>query len=332
MEKLLQWFTKYQRFIQMAIGVFSIGLVIWIVYINRDELRLLLNFQLWHLATMIFVYILQFFVSALSLWLIISRLGGKSVSTIDWIKIMLVSRMANYLMPKSGGIYKAFVLKKNYKIHYTKFIHIYAFFSWLTILINLGLVALLILISMPDLEINNYLVFPIVAGLFLSIMFGPLLVNRVFNFYHPRSIFLSNLTEKIHEIFITMLNHGRDMNFMSKLIGTQILKFGLYVLLFKLLFAGLGVGIDSNYAKMALFIAVEQMNVIFYITPGNIGITELLYGAISSAIGVGVAEGVIAAALLRAIGYLVIFPFGIAFGGLKVYRSIKLQIGLEENA
>jgi len=324
--KILLWLIKHQRFIQLAIALITTGLAFGIIFINRDELARLLDFKLWNLTAVILVYILQFFVSALSSWLIINRLSGKSLEIINLIKIITVSRMANYLVPKSGGVYKAYVLKNEYKINYTKFIHIYAFFSWLTILINIGLVVLLILISMPDLQIGNYPVFILAAGLFLAILFAPLLVIRVFDFISPRDAFLSNISNKVQEIFITMLNQGRDFYFMVKLLGTLLLKFGLYVLLFKLLFAGMGAGIDISYAQIALFIAVEQINVVIFITPGNVGIMELLYGAIGGGIGIGVPEGVVASAVLRAIGYIVIFPFGIAFGGLKIYSSIKNKV------
>ena len=309
----------------------AIGIAFWFLFENRGDLIRLLDFQFWNLVIIILLYILQFFVTVISLWLIISRISGKSVAIINWIKIMFLSRMANLMVPRSGGLYKAYVLKSEYGINYTRFVHIYAFFSWLTILINLGLVVMLILIYMPDLQIGNYPVFYIMTVLFIGIMLGPLIANYFFSLISPKNDFLLSISEKVHEIFITMLNHGCDFSFMSKLIGTLLVKFGLYVLLFKNLFAGMGEGIDISYAHMALFIALEQINVIIYITPGNIGIMEILYGSISGAIGIGVTEGIVASALLRAIGYIVIFPFGIAFGWFKVYRLIKFQSQLENN-
>jgi len=327
-KKRLLGFIKNHHPVQILIAVFTVGLVFWIVFLNRDDLVRLFHFQLWNIIAIIFVYILQFVTSAMALWFIISRLSSRSVPIINWIKIMFVSRMANNMVPRSGGVYKALVLKNDYEMSYTKFVHIYAFFSWLIILLNLGLVALLIFLFMPTLEMGNYPALLIITGAFFATLSGPLVVKRILDLFNPKDNFISGISEKIHGIFITILRHCRDINFMSKLVGALLVKFGLNVLLFKLIFTGMN--IEIGYAQMALFIAVQQVSALTFITPGNIGIRELLYGVLGGTIGIGLTEGVIASAVLRAVDYLVTFPLGIAFGGSKFFGSLISRSRSEE--
>ena len=329
-KNIFHWIKKYQHSIQLAIGFLATGLAILIVYLNRHDLILLLQMKIWDLAAIYLVYLLQFMAAAIPLWLIIRHLSGKSVPIIKWIKIMFVSRMANHLVPKSGGFYKAYILNNDYKVSYINFIQIYAFFSWLTVFINLGLVTLLIYIFLPTLKIGDYHAISIMAGMFVITLSGPLIMKYVLDFINPKETLFSSISEKIHGIFVVMLQQGRDIELMSKLIGVLILKFGLNVLLFKLLFSGMNIQI--GYPQMSLFIAAQQVTIILFITPGNIGIRELLYGGIGGAIGIGVTEGLIASALLRVVGYVVVFPFSIAFGGLNVYRAIKARSSLKEGA
>jgi len=325
---MFRWLVKYRSQIQLVIGISATGYASWIVFISRDNLSKLLNYQSWILVTIILILTLKFLLDTIPVWLIISNLSGKSLPIIKWIKIMFVGRMANYLVPKSGGVYKAYMLKKEHEISFTSFINVYAFFSWLTISLNLGLAVVMIFIYMPTLKIGDYSAIPIVGGVFLATLLGPLAVKLILDLFAIKTVIFNGISEKVYGIFITLFKFGYNITFMSKLIGILIIKFGLNVLLLQLIFSGMKV--EIGYEQIALFVAVQQVSIIIFITPGNIGIRELLYGVIGGAVGIGVTEGVLASAILRAIEFVVIFSFGFIFGGSKVYRSLISQKRMEE--
>ena len=66
------------------------------------------------------------------------------------------------------------------------------------------------------------------------------------------------------------------------------------------------IGVTAKISELALFVGLNKVSNILVVTPGNLGIVESLYGALSGMLGIGVAQGVSAALILRAVVFLIL--------------------------
>ncbi len=314
---------KHNVLIKQIIGIIAVGVIIWIVLKNKDALAYLTNLKASNLILLVVLYMLQFIAAAIPIWIIIIKLGGRRLSLFKWIKISVVGRMANYMVPKSGAVYKAHVLKSDYELSYYDFINSYAFFSWLTICLNIAVATLLIFLFLPDLQFGNFLALPVLGLLLLILVVAPFVARHTLKLFSVRNIYINMLLQKTMGVFKTMLVYGKDFRLMVELVGLTFIKICLNILFFFFLFTK--IGIEIGFGQIALFIAVQQISVLVFITPGNIGIRELLYGAVGGVVGIGVTEGIMASAILRAINYVVVFPLGLLFSGDRFFSGKRIH-------
>jgi len=66
------------------------------------------------------------------------------------------------------------------------------------------------------------------------------------------------------------------------------------------------IGVTAKISELALFVGLNKVSNILVVTPGNLGITESLYGVLSGMLGIGAAQGVVAALTLRTVIFLIL--------------------------
>lgn len=82
-------------------------------------------------------------------------------------------------------------------------------------------------------------------------------------------------------------------------------------------------GIEPNVPDLALFLALYKLSTLVVLTPGNLGIREMAFGFLSQALGIGMAEGILASAMLYAVHSSLVIPLGLAFGSSHLFSHEK---------
>ena len=80
-------------------------------------------------------------------------------------------------------------------------------------------------------------------------------------------------------------------------------------------------GVNILFSKAALFNIVSKLSNQIVITPGNLGLRELIYSWLSEITNIGMSEGLIAAVVLRIVDSCVSITLGILFGGLNLLKK-----------
>ena len=323
--RLFGWCSAHRRLIQWGVAFFAVLLAGWILASNVSDLARLLRFEIWQLGAIFGVFLVHFAASTIPFLLIIRSLHGSSVSVWEWMKIMFVSRMANNIAPQSGTVYRAVVLKRETGLSYTRYVHVFALFGWLTTLLNLLLATILMVAIMPELSLGGLPGVAVTGGAFAVLLIGPVVTEKVLAAFEPREGTAARLHGALHGMFQAMVEHGRDARLLALVMGFAVARFVLWVALFRLLFVGMEVRV--GYAELALFLAIYQLSALLMITPGNLGVREVIYGMVGGAVGITAAQGVMLSALLRALQYVVIFPLGLAFGGWRLVAGTDVECG-----
>lgn len=315
-------FHIYKKRLQIFITIATCLLVFKLLYESKWEFKWLFRFDIEHAILILITFFILLITSLIPIVVIFRKIIKKDTSFWQLLPVLLIGRMANILFPHSGTIYKAISLKHNFDTTYTQYINIFTFFSWINLLLNFFLAIIMILLFMPGIILFKIPALFIILFLFIITLTGPFLV------YHTLLLFKfdNKLTFKIYEriigLFQSLTINGKDTILLSKILFFGILTFILNIIIFKLAFSGMDILI--SYEHIALLTVVKKISNLFFITPGNIGVQELLYGIICESIGIGIAQGIKASVILRVVGYVVILPLGMMFGGLRLIRNIYL--------
>ena len=69
-----------------------------------------------------------------------------------------------------------------------------------------------------------------------------------------------------------------------------------------------------------LYAILLKLSLLVNITPGNLGLRELVYGQLSQALGTGVEASILVSGIIRMVTYLLLSVLGVLFGGLALLR------------
>lgn len=308
---------------RLVIAAITLSFAIWVVYRHRDSLATLQLLRLKHVLTLILIYLAYFVSSVVPYLALIRHLSSRSLPFLSWLRIMFISRFANSLAPQAGTAYKAVVLKKQFGVSYTTYLHVYTLFAWITTTLNLLLAGFLstgLLIHGTTQE--QLLSFTLLALGFLALI-APFVARFLFSFWQPKQRWLSAVRDGAHNLLTAMTEHGTHPRLLAIVIGLGLLRFGFWILFFRVALSGFGV--EVSLAALAVFLAIWNLSALIVITPGNLGVQEVVYGIVGSAVGIGAAHGVMLSALIRAIQYMVVFPLGIACGGWGMLKRQKTE-------
>lgn len=306
---------------QWLLAVFTVILVIRLLMNNREEVTRLFQFEVWQVFTVLILYLLMFVSSRMPFFYIIRKFQGKSLPFFEWLRIMVASTMANTFLPQSGHVYRAVSLKDECDLKYSQYIEVFALFGWITTLLDLLLTAIVISIFLPNLAVSGVPVLFLISGVLFGIFAAPFLALKTMEILNPENSFLKKIHTKSMEILSAISQYGKNLNFLLNVVFFGILSFIISVFLFKHILAGIDV--EAGYAHIALLVAIKKLTGFIIITPGNLGVQELVYGFVCDAIGIGAAQGIMASLLLRIAAYFAIFPVAIILGGHKLIFSFR---------
>ena len=133
--------------------------------------------------------------------------------------------------------------------------------------------------------------------------------------------FINMAITKINQVIEATLNIVFDKEILVKVTLIGIVSIFIHYLL--LYFAAISLGIRLGFVELLIFLAFIKLSLIINVTPGNVGVREILYGALGCSFGLKVSEGILLSALLRINSYIVIVSLGLIFGGSTLIRETK---------
>jgi len=288
------------KWLKNILGVVILGVLLWYLVRHWEQLEALFNLTFLQLST---IYVLYFLVMLNITLAVQYLLKGLGVRTRFWDMLWLhnAALLLNYVPMKFGTLFRANYLKRHYGLRYT---HFATFFLYITFLMTataaiIGLSVLVLFYGLGEYESKILaVVFLASIGGSLLFIFVPLPVPRgegwfstiLRNFLTGRSqiskekkALVISLLYLVANFFLTAVRIGIIYHCISQKIHP-----GGYVILGALGF-------------VALFIAL---------TPGSLGVKELVLSFGAVALGVPFEVGLLAAMIDRAITFSYAFVLG----------------------
>lgn len=266
---------------------------IYFVYQNAFELKgLWQKLNVIYLVNALIIASIALVLSAYKFKLIIDLSFEKSIIFSEWLRVFVKGFLMNSLIPYSGVAYRGYHLKKYYAISYTDYISSSYLFA---------LVGLILLLSMSGLLLAHHyhanFFLGLVVFLFLVVKLKFLLFRGIgkLSFQNKKLSFYVAKFKTFDDQFQRILVSDKKLLFFTIFFISLCFDFLIYVSVFR-----------SFYSDIPLNILVYvylpySLSWLIRLTPGNVGIQELLMGGVSSIVGLGISSGVTLSILLRCV-------------------------------
>ena len=288
------------KWIKNILGVVAVIFLLWYLSKHWEKLKVLIKLSPTELGM---IYIISFLGTLNGAYVVQRLLNALRIKPNFWDMFMLqnASVLLNYAPAKVGTVFQANFLKCHYKLSYA---HFATFFMYLTLLTTaaasaIGLVALIGFYGVGGYE-TRILCAVFLGALVCSIFFAfvPLPIPRG---SHKLSEILRNFLTGRHYVVCE-----RRTLFVCAVF--LVANFVLASIRFGIIYNSMGQNIHP--AGCLILGVVSQVVMFVSITPGALGIRELILGAAAIILGVPLEVGVLAAMIDRAISISWIFVVG----------------------
>jgi len=324
---MLQYLRSHQSKIKKGLMVGCIVYLIYYLWVNRSDLDVVFSFSAFQVFSIVALITLHNFVYTLRLHHVFSRTTGKSFRYLEWLKLAVLGRFLNHFVPQLGNVYRSLILKENFQINHTVYASSFVDFIWLDICANLLIVIAAFHYFSIDLIIFNISLLTLFYMSLFGLAISPFLIFYLSRFEVRKGRF-KWLKGRFDEAIRTIINSVRSPAFLLSFFCLTLLSSVVMIAIFYLIFAGIGV--EATIPELFVFNLIHRLASNVVITPGNLGIRELVFGALSASFSMGLASGVLASGILRVLSFAILVVLGLALGGRHLLLE-KKKI-LEENA
>lgn len=253
--------------------------------------------------------------------------GGRGVPALTWFRLTSVGQMLNLFAPQLGNLYRGWALKREYGISYMSYASGLFAFVWLDLVMGFSVAALVILAIDPGLKFGTVPGLLLLCGVILALALIPLAASRGLPLLRLPAGFLAKVQSRAATLLSLTTSVWKDGGFLLRYFLLNVVATLGQVATLALSFDSVGAKI--GLASLLLFQVFLKLSNQLVITPGNLGITELLFGALAYGSECTVEQGLAVALLLRAIGTVMVIVLGLLAGGGRFLRGGRR--GLEQD-
>ena len=305
----------------LQIAVLVGSLVYLVVYFrqNDDNLNIVLSFDKRLLAAILVLQPLFYVLQSWRFHLVLVKSAGVRVPYLPWLRIFVLARFLNTLFAQAGNVYRGLTLKKRFGVSYTKYVGGYSAMTWLDTLMNLLLALVIILVSRPEFHIGGVPAWPLLAGLSGLILIAPPAGKRLLGGLTVQNERLGWAQRRLQEVVDITMGNLKDWRYVSSFAAIGLLQFARSCATFYVFF--LCFDIQVSLPVLAILYAVHKLGVLLVLTPGNLGVQELVWGALAQSMGIGMAQGVLVSMMIRVTSTGLILILGFVCGGYTLVRD-----------
>ncbi|MGA1979766.1 MAG: lysylphosphatidylglycerol synthase transmembrane domain-containing protein [Sedimentisphaerales bacterium] len=309
---------EHKRLIQNIIAAVCIVYIIIFFIKNKQQLQLAFNLRPLFIAALVILLVLDLAVNGLCMKIVMEKCSNVRIPVGGWYKIFLLGRFLNTVIPQLGNLYRGVTLKQNHNISYTHYISSLASFAWMEISINLIFALIIVLLTNRRLQIAGIDAWLFLSGLVTLVIAGPIIADAVIRLFKVQNKALVWSHSKLSHVFATAVISLKDGTYILSIVSATLLAFIITTTMFYVCF--LSINVHISITATVIFLAVLKVADVVVITPGNIGVREIIFGIVTEQIGLSMMEGILASTILRVIGTVLVLVLGTSLGGVGILQ------------
>ena len=301
------------------IAIASLGYVAYFLLSNREHIEPLFRLRPLILVLLVVAQTVAMLVASIRYHVVLQKCGDRKIPLLAWARLYVLGQFANIMIPQAGNLLRSVRLKRDWGVSYTRYVSSYLSYQWIDTALSIVLGEAVILATQPGFRLGAFRATTVLGGALAAVILLPFAVRAALARVVLRPPWAVWVHEKVSQAVDVSVTSVRDGTYMGKTLSLGVLGFALQVTVIWLGFACLDIRIGLS--GIVLISVLLRLGLILQITPGNIGVRELVWGALGEFAHVGMAAGLLAALLFRMISTLLIFALGILCGGVELLRN-----------
>jgi uncharacterized membrane protein YbhN (UPF0104 family) len=256
---------------------------------------------------------------------VMEHIGAPTLGLPIWFRVIAIGQMLNLFVPQLGNVYRGVTLKRQHGVSYLTYATGLVSFIWLDVIMSIVVALLVILAFEPGLTLGGVSALLLLSAGGAAIALGPVVAAAVMSRLPRTSGALGKLQQRLTTLLDTTSRAARSPGLMLRVFVLNLLVTVGHTASLWLAFHSVGGAISLS--GLVLFQVLIRMSSQVVITPGNLGITELAFGALAHGSQRTLEQGLAVSLLLRAVGSVMVLVLGLISGGLSflVRRSDLLD-------
>jgi uncharacterized membrane protein YbhN (UPF0104 family) len=254
---------------------------------------------------------------------VLVRFTDRVVGFEPWLRLFVLGRFLNLFVPQGGNVYRAVELHRRFGVRPAHFVAAFVNAPWLAMVLNLALGAIAVAALQPAAALGGWPLWLVLAGATLLGAAAPFVALIVLPLVPRGWRPLAWLHARLVEMVRATLTSLRDGRYLARVFAWTLVSFVQASAMLWYGFAALGspVGI----AEAIAFYVLLQLATYFPVTPGNVGVQELAFGALAVGFGVAAVDGVAVSGLVRVTGVVALVLAALPLGGVEAVREARGQ-------
>jgi uncharacterized membrane protein YbhN (UPF0104 family) len=299
-----------------------IGFSIRVLVKNTEPLEKLLGMSVWMWALLLPLTLCNIGLTAWRMAMAMVQAGSPRIGPRAWFRIVALGQFLNLLLPQLGNVFRGIALKREQGVSYFTYSTGLITFVWLDVLTSLGLGLFAVALLAPGLRFGTLPVLPLMALAIVALVTAPSIAMRLTLLLKPQSGPLLRLRDLSTRLLGVLAQSLKLPRFIGSFALINLLSLVDQASVLWVCFRAAGLPIDASLS--VLFHVVVKLSNVIIVTPGNLGVTELAFGALGmGARGGSLQHGIAAALAFRALNTLVVITLGLSLGGVGLFRSTR---------
>lgn len=307
--------TRAKRWLRWIVAIAAMLVVGKQLHDDPEPLRRMISAGPATLAGMCALVVLNQALMSLRFAQVMGHMGAPALGFGAWFRLTSVGQMLNLFVPQLGNVYRGVSLKRDYGISYLTWATGLISFVWLDMVGGILIAIVAIGVLDPHLQFAG---FPaellLIAGL-CAVFFGPIVAAALLERLPERSGFVGRAQQKLTTLLTTASAVARSPRLMLRFFSLNVVTTAGQTATLWLAFHSVGAAMPVS--GLLLFQILVKISSQIVITPGNLGITELAFGALAHGSSRTVEQGLAVSLLLRAVGSAMVVLLGFLSGGAE---------------
>jgi uncharacterized membrane protein YbhN (UPF0104 family) len=319
---------RIYRYLRWVVALMAIVFVARQLTANPEPLQRLLRTGPGVLAGLCGLVVLNQALMSVRFALAMNQTGAGGVSLGTWFRLTSIGQMLNLFVPQLGNVYRAVTLRRDYGISYLGYATGLVSFVWLDMVMGVVIAILVIGGLEPGLRFAGAPALALLLAGLLVIFFGPIVAAFVLARLPSRSGWLGKMQARLTTLLATASAAARSPSLMLRFFLLNAVVTAGQTATLWLAFHSVGGSIPLS--GLVLFQILVKLSSQVVLTPGNLGITELAFGALAHGSASTLEQGLAVSLLLRAVGSAMVFALGVLSGGADALFGGRRAL-LEQN-
>lgn len=314
-----------RKAVSIGVALLCCCYIFYHFYRHQGDLRVLAGLSPAVVLGMLSLRLVQYLLQSRRHHIIVQGCSGSPIPYRDWLSIYTVGQFLNLAFAQLGNIYRCTRLKEDYQIPYARYVGSVLFAAWAGIVASLFL-TVIVLGAAASPKVGGALTAWLLAGVLMGIIAVPPALacsSLLVRFRREHCAWLrGRLAEVIEAGRSTVVRFGSlgqviALGMAIFIVSCAALRLGFY-----------GLGVEVGLAEIVLFGMLMQLSTLMMITPGNVGVQELLLGVVGLYLDTGFGQVILVSALLRALDFGSIAVLALPMGGIAALRGRAALRGL----